>query len=301
MKKEIIISGAGGFLGSSLIEACLQNENYFITAISSQTSGLIRRFGDNPKFSVVSNQDLNGIDWGKGDVFVNCAFPRNADSIQLAKGMEFVSELLIGAVRGNVKSVINISSQSVYSQKRSVPARETDAPCLETKYAIGKYSTELLTNCLCQGIPHTNLRMASLIGPGFDQRVTNKMIDIALDSGQIKVKENEQRFGFLDIRDAVDGILLLLANKPERWQEVYNLGTERTCSLMEIAETVADAVKKKTGKHICIEAETEESVLNTSLDCMRIRNDFGFIPAISLERSVSYILENKLSARSRSF
>lgn len=301
MKKRVIISGVGGFLGGNLIEACLNSKNYFGVAISSQVDELINKFGGNPDFSVVSHKNLDSIDWNESDILVNCAFPRNADSIKLAEGMNFVSELLERAVQGRIKSVINISSQSVYSQKRTYPAMETDVLCLETKYAVGKYSTELLTNCLCKKIPHTNLRMSSLIGPGFEQRVTNRMIDIALEKGRIEAKKNAQRFGFIDIKDAVSGIMLLLESEPEKWCEVYNLGTERTYSLIEIAKIIAEVIEKRTGKHISIKVEVEENILNSSLDCSRIREDFGFVPVTSLEKSIINILENKLLRRTENF
>ena len=53
-------------------------------------------------------------------------------------------------------------------------ADEQTPAVLESKYAVGKYWSELFVNTLFQGIRHTNLRMASLIGAGFDQRITNK-------------------------------------------------------------------------------------------------------------------------------
>ena len=293
MKKTDIISGAGGFLGSNLVEYCLK-EGYCVVAISSQKNKLIRKFGQYPGFEVFSTTELEKVYWEKGDSFINCAFPRNADSIQLPKGMDAVSKLLESAVRGKVKSIINISSQSVYSSQRKFPAKEADELCLENKYAIGKYSMELLTNALCRKIPHTNLRMASLIGPEFDQRVTNKMIDIALKSGKLMVKKNAQKFGFLDINDAISAIILLLRQNPKYWKEIYNVGTDHTYSLLEIAESVKNTIYLKTGRNIEIEIEADEKELNTALDCSRLYKDTGFSPFVSLDNSVLYILESKL-------
>lgn len=59
-----------------------------------------------------------------------------------------------------------------------LPADENTVLCLESKYAVGKYATELLVNAICgKAVLHTNIGLASLIGAGFDQRIVNKMVN----------------------------------------------------------------------------------------------------------------------------
>lgn len=183
--KKILITGAGGFLGRYLIEACFHKE-FEIIAISSQKESLYKQFSGTD-ILVVDKLEALSTDWSKIDVLINCAFPRNVDGEKIAEGLEYVAKVLEKANRDGVGFVINISSQSVYSQNRCEAANENTSVCLDTKYAIGKYVTELMTNSICREIRHTNLRMASLIGPEFEQRLVNKFIKSALVGENLKL------------------------------------------------------------------------------------------------------------------
>ncbi|MDE6789758.1 MAG: NAD(P)-dependent oxidoreductase [Ruminococcus sp.] len=288
---KIAIVGAGGFLGTALMNKLADNQIDEVYAFSFDFERQKASFPKAENIIPVDNDEMDTFPFEMIDVVIHCAFPRNADSKVIAGGMHFAAKAIQMAARS--KAIIHISSQSVYCSIRDLPAQESDMPEPETKYAIGKYAMELLVNSVCGHIPHTNIRMASLIGPGFDQRVTNKMVAIALETGQLHVKEDMQHFGYLDIKDAADGILSLLQIPSEKWRHVYNLGSPQTYSLREIAETIADVVKEETGKEITITFETDTKLLNSALDGSALSADTGFTPGISLRTSIHRILNSK--------
>lgn len=291
--KKILITGAGGFLGTSLLKklsACKETTVYAFTfAFERERETFIKAENIIP----VDNSEADTFDYSQIDVMINCAFPRNADSAVISDGLDFVAKVIKNASSEGVGAVINISSQSVYCSTRSNPATENDTPFLETKYAVGKYASELLTNTLCSDIPHTNIRMASLIGPNFDQRVTNKMVDIALEKGELNVNDDSQYFGYLDIEDAVRGILSLLTIPAEKWNSVYNLGDSKTYSLKDIAETISDVFKEERGQDIKIELTSGTKELNSALNGSLLLNDTGFKPEVSLKESIRRILKTR--------
>ncbi len=203
----ILLTGAGGFLGKHLLEVLLSQTDHSVIVLTSQGKNLCGMFpAEENRLTVVPTEQFTSLPFAEIDVLVNCAFPRNEDGTKMAEGLRFIAEILNAAVDGGVGAVINISSQSVYSQQRTEPAAEDTPLNLEGKYAVGKYAAELLTNTLCAAIPHTNLRLASLIGAGFDQRVPNKLIAKALAGEELKVLTGPQYYGFLDVRDAADAI-----------------------------------------------------------------------------------------------
>lgn len=237
---RLAITGAGGFLGTNLIKDLIKNTRHEIIAITShpkkfETISLNSR--------LTSTIDYREIDWNSVDILLNLAFPRNSNGVQMAKGLRYINEVLLYAVSHGVRVVVNISSQSVYSQKRLEPATEDTELNLESSYAVGKYATELLTNTICKDIPHTNIRLASLIGPGFDQRIVNKFVKKAIAGEEIKIVGGKQRFGFLDIRDTVSGLESLINSDSDKWDEVYNLGTNDSYTLEEIAKIVCEKCK----------------------------------------------------------
>ncbi|MDE6101349.1 MAG: NAD(P)-dependent oxidoreductase [Ruminococcus sp.] len=290
--KKIVITGAGGFLGTALMHRLVNKPDIMVYAFSFDFERHRSTFVRGDNIIPVDNSEIDTFDFSIADYVIHCAFPRNADSAVISDGLDFVAKVLKRAASSG--AVINISSQSVYSPQRKCAAKETDKPVLENKYAIGKYASELLNNTLCAEIPHTNIRMASLIGPDFDQRVTNKMVELALKNGELSVIEDNQTFGYLDIEDAADGILSLLNIPSEKWRSVYNLGNGRTYSLKTIAETVASVIKSVLGKHIEIKSESGDKVLNSALDGSTLMADTGYKPCVSLEESIHRILMKKI-------
>ncbi len=290
---KILISGAGGFLGKELISQLIDIEQVFLIALTSQVSDLTNRFSEKNNILVL-NRDaiINGEYQGDIDVFVNCAFPRNTDGSAMADGLKYISQMLQAAVERSVKGIINISSQSVYSQRRPEAADENYPLTLETPYAVGKYATELLTNSICASVPHTNLRMASLIGPGFNQRVTNKMAKYALETGKIHIKLGKQYFGFMDVRDAARGIKDIIFSDTLTWSEVYNLGSNYAYTLKDIALCIQKSLRRKEIADLEIECEEIDVIMNTALDCRKIEQEIGFSAVLSLQDSIDEIVDS---------
>lgn len=281
---NIAITGAGGFLGTELLRQLSCRSNVKVTAFTFDFERERETFVRASNITAADNSSAGSFDYSDTDVLINCAFPRNTADENFAAGLDFIQTVIEKAAGDKAGAVINISSQSVYSQKRSNSADETTAVIPETRYAVGKYFSELFVNSVCRNIRHTNLRMASLIGAGFNQRITNKFAAIAAKGGQISISGGDQLFGFLDVRDAASGIITAaLSEKP--WSEAYNLGTNKAYTLMEIA---CEAVK--IGRELGFEAPEPEisgtgEWQNSSLDCTKFSREFSWQPSYDLEAS----------------
>lgn len=291
---KILITGAGGFLGRNFIAETLQATEYELIAATSQREGLWKQWGDgNGRLTVIENSALVEVDWKSVNILLNCAFPRNVDEEQMVAGLKFISDTILAATNGDVGAVINISSQSVYSQERLEPATEHTSLSLDSKYAIGKYVTELLINTMCAKIPHTNIRLASLIGPEFNQRITNKFIDEAIAGNNLKLIGGRQRFGFLDIRDAVSGLLVMIQSNPENWDELYNLGTNESYTLEQIANEVCCISTELYKQPIAYDLVMSDNFKNSTLDCSKFYKKYEWCPAYSFNATLQRIFESK--------
>lgn len=286
--KRVLITGAGGFLGRHLVKRFLEEDDIEVFALTSQKEALEIVFGNSKLFTVLCKEDdINKNDF---DILINCAYPRNVDGIQMAEGLSYIDRVYRAAASGKVKAVINISSQSVYSQIRKSAADEDEPINLETKYAIGKYAVELLTNRMFEKIPHTNIRLGSLIGAGFDQRLVNKFVRQAMEGNALNIKGGNQQFGFLDVRDAADAIAVMI-QKNKKWHEIYNLGSERGYSLLEIAECVAEKSQQYSKARTQINLEKTDDWQNSVLNCTRFYEQFEWKPAFPLPKTVDDIFK----------
>lgn len=237
-----------------------------------------------------------GEDFLEGAVVVNCAYPRNSTGTEVADGLRYIQQVLLAAVRHGAAAIINISSQSVYSQKREEAASESAPICLESPYAVGKYAVELTLEALCGGseTAYTNIRMASLIGPRFSQRITNRFVAQALAGNDLRVNAGRQCFGFLDVEDAVSGLCAILGSDSAAWKKAYNLGPAAGYSLTEIADLVCRLSAEYCAKPVACLAAPSDDYLNSSLDISLFSADFGWRPAVSMEESIRRIYDEQL-------
>lgn len=275
LSKTVMVTGAGGFLGKNLV-AVLASRGHSVYAVTSKSEG---ELGTSELDAVVPNRDFEAIAelLDGTDVLVNCAFPRNVDGYQLADGMDYLQRLFAIAGASQVGAVVNISSQSVYSQTRTEPAREDTPVCLESNYAVAKYASEQLLEAYCADKPYTNIRLASLIGPGFDQRFINVMAKRALETGIVEVRDNGSRFGFLDVCDAVDALAVLCERRPEdSLKRVYNLGISGSYTSSEIGHTIASLYGERGDGVQMAFGEAQGMAVNSELDSTLFQSDFNW-------------------------
>lgn len=287
IRMRIIVSGAGGFLGSNIIKTALA-VNIPVVAITSKPEALSGA-------TVVPTRDFleNGYPCTCEDVFINCLFPTNADGFKMANGLDRLYRTVTMAHKSGVGAFINISSQSVYPSRRTAPAKEGDLLSLETPYAVGKYSSEVFVNQVFQNLPHTNIRMASLLGMGYDQRIVNRMVDQALRGEELKVMGGMQRYGFLDVRDAAMGILKAANNVLMQWESVYNLGPMGSTTLVEIAELIVEQLKPY-GVYARLSIFDGNDFRNSSIDAQQFMRDFNWKNEISLSQTIDDIVRSKV-------
>lgn len=293
--EKIVVTGASGFLGSHLISRLRDAGEYTVYALSSRPEELkVRIGGSNVEFLIkdaIKGNQANEI--LSEAVVVNCAYPRNAVGTAVADGLKYIQRVFTQAVKHGASAIINISSQSVYSSQRTRPASEDTALCLESPYAVGKYATELMLEVACKNssTAYTNIRMASLIGPGFEQRIVNRLIRAAAENGRLQADDSRQRFGFLDVEDAVTGLKCLLSSDPRAWEPVYNLGNNRAYTLKEISSAILLEFEAENMGRPTLLLEKKDSEGSSEIDACLFMTSFHFTPEVSLEDSIRRIMK----------
>lgn len=287
--KRIIVCGASGFLGHNLVNEA-KNRGIPVLAITTKPETIQYEgvYCTNTQGFLAGNVELSN-----ADVFINCVFPTNADGIKMADGLKTTYEVIIAAKESGVGAFVNISSQSVYPSKREEAANENTHLSLETPYAVGKYSTEVFTNTVFERLPHTNIRLASLIGVGYDQRIINRMILQGLKGEVLKVIGGMQRYGFLDVRDAASGLIALSQSNVDSWKQEYNLGRAECYTLIDVVNVIVDELRN-CGLTAEYEVSEGTDTRNSALDPYLFCTDINWEPKISLEQTVKDIIVSKL-------
>ncbi len=297
--QNLVIIGASGFIGTNLLKK-LNNTNIHIIAVSLNKS-------DFPFFLKSENiiyEDYETFAKRKEAlndyIVINFAYTRSVivEDIEDSKSFTYkVSETIKNL---NIKKYIYISTQSVYDEQRTKPAKETDPVLPATVYGEGKVNLE---NWLIAFTDKNNmdliiLRLASVVGEGMEQRITSRFVDYAIRSEQIKIVDSGQVFSFIHINDLVEALISFLRcfsrNDLKIKNEIYNLGTDENYFLIDIANTIKN-ILGKYGKTVNIIVEKQEGKYkNNSVNMLKTFETLKWRPKYRLKDIVQEDIEREL-------
>ncbi len=293
--QTILVSGASGFLGSELVRQLL-DENYNVIAMSSRKEVLYSKFG-NSKLKIVNTNSWKSeiVKSEQIDVLVNCAFPRTSDAEQLAKGLFFTENLVKDSLNLGIKKIINISSQSVYSQQAKAAANENSPVIPESFYGMTKFASERIVAALCESsnekITYSNIRLASLSGIELEVRMTNRFVKRALSGEQLTVNGGKQNLSYLHVKDASSAIIAMIDSDSFAWNHAYNLGNYDNCTVLELAETIVDIAKENSVKEVKLEILKGQDNFNNLINSELFYKDFKWKPHYTMTLMVRELFE----------
>lgn len=280
--KGFIISGAGGFIGRNILSTI--GGKLPVLAVSSDAAKL-KAFAGTPSLDVLSNEDFfnKKLDLS-GYVLIHLAYVRSHDFPVMKASLDFTRELLEKAQAAGITQVVHISSQSVYDDKREHPAKETDLVIPTNLYDIGKYYLEnwIRDFSSVHNIKYINLRIASLVGRGFEQRITTRLIKNGLAEGRITINRNGKVFSYTHVSDIVQGILAAVRIPEEAWNRTYNVGTSESYTLEGIADAIAREFESRKLTLTVERIPTEQNLENSSLDSSAFQKAAGWTAEMSL-------------------
>lgn len=292
---NIAITGASGLIATELTFRLLSRKDVSLALITTHPDKLRLRYDEFSNIKCMTLDDFAD-DCRKTDYFfvIHAAFARNNDGKQLVQSIEYTRRLL-DIVRSNtVHAFVNISSQSVYGTDNPPMWKEdlSLAPAKGDLYALAKVFTEILTNTMLQGtdINFTNIRLSSVCE---NARFIRVFVDNALKGVPIEVQGGNQKFSFIGVRDVAVALLSVIDHADDfLFRRVYNLGTGRQVSLLEIANYVKNIGESLYNTHtIEIIQVHSNDCRSIGMDITNFSNDFSWSPALSDKDMIISIFE----------
>lgn len=286
MKKTVIISGASGYIGKNFIR--LYNKDFNIIAVVRNKDKL-KEFESEIRIlafeEFLNNQDI------KADYLLNLAFPRKSDIDLILDSYDFTYDLLDKSYEYGVKTIINISSQSVYDKNRIKEAKETDLLKPFSLYGIAKIYTEKYFEDFANkyNIDYLNLRIASIIGENFDQRFINKFIYHYLNDEDMDLIDSGKKFSFLHVEDACEAFAEIIKTDKLKVNEVYNIGAEDEYTIEDIIDSIRKVINYKSKSRITIDKATNIDNSTNKVSIKKIKEELNWYPKINLDTSIEKI------------
>jgi NAD dependent epimerase/dehydratase len=306
----VLVTGAGGFIGSHLCELCLQEGaavRAFVHYNSRNDWGMLEH---------IDRDALRSIEVISGDL-------RDSDAVRkAAKGCDLVMHLgaLIGipysyanpsdVVNTNVLGTLNVlragldcgvrrvvqtSTSEVYGTAKYVPMDEDHALNPQSPYAATKIAGDMLARSYHHafGLPVTVVRPFNAYGPRQSPRAVIPAIIVqALRSEVVSLGNPAPRRDFTYVTDTARGFVAAAAT-PEANGQVVQLGSGTEIAIGDIVGIVG----KILGKELRIQQDTRRVRPGTSevqrlfASNRRAGELIGWRPEISLEAGLHKTIE----------
>lgn len=321
------VTGAGGFIGSHLVEALLQDGHDVKALVHYNSRGRWGWLEDSAARShdkldvalgdVRDSAQMRALIDGSDVVFHLAALIGIPYSYQAARSYVDTNvagtlSVLEAARAAGVSRFLHTSTSEVYGTALRVPIDEAHPLQPQSPYSASKIAADQLALSFYHAFetPVTVVRPFNTYGPRQSQRAVIPTIIAQLLAGGTRVRlgATHPTRDFTYVADTVAGFLAI-AGSPEGAGQVWNLGTGHEISIGDLARLIGEIMGRS------VEVDTEASRLRPEgseverllSDNSRMRKSSGWTPAYSgrdglragLERTIAWFEEAGAGAAPR--
>jgi nucleoside-diphosphate-sugar epimerase len=292
--KKILITGAGGFIGKSLLSKLSKTQNELVTFSKHKhyfDFNLTEIIGD------INNEKIIKKLVSDVDIIIHLA--AYLDVKQSFIELEKVYHTNLDGTFNLLKHVkdlekkphfVFMSSSVVYGNTTKIPIKETQMLNPTNPYGMSKASSELL--CLgisnSYGIPLTILRPFSVYGYLAPKHQVIPRIVSQLENKTLIVDNPHEIRDFVHVDDVVESITKSIKHNP-KFPKIYNVGSGKPVSILSLTKTIIRLSKNKPKLIFGNKIFNRKKSL---ADISSIQKDLNWKPKIDLDDGISEFLSN---------
>jgi nucleoside-diphosphate-sugar epimerase len=303
-----LITGIGGFIGSSLARALLQRGEQ-VRGVDNFATGKrknldeIRPQIDFREADILDLDAMKNACEGVDYVLHQAAIPSVPKSVLDPIGsnranVDGTVNVLVAARDARVKRVVYAASSSAYGDTPTLPKHERMTPDPISPYAVAKLASEryMISFYRCYGLETVSLRYFNIFGPRQDPTspysgVLAKFITQMLNSQQPTIfGDGEQSRDFTYIDNAVEANLLACKAPAEQAAgKVFNVATGQRVTLNETFQLL-QKLTSYSGLPIH-GAERGGDIKHSLADISAAEQNLGYKPKVDFEEGLKRTVE----------
>ena len=256
--KNILITGAAGFIAPHIIEACT-NRGWQVWGIDIIERIDENKFDhDNFKFENKDVRDLTKNDLESIDYIIHLAFVTNIpNSIQYPldttrDNIDMTVYLLSLAKEAGVKKVLFASTGSLYGNNE-IPWNETMSADTLEPYSFQKLSCEIAfkTFYACYGLPTTIFRFFQVFGENqrkdtaisafIRSKIEGRPITLVETTAQSSFRTG--RRDFIYVKDLAEAVAIAADSNNTGKGEILNIGSGKATTMEDVANAIGGQVE----------------------------------------------------------
>ncbi|MDF9745870.1 NAD-dependent epimerase/dehydratase family protein [Natrinema salsiterrestre] len=286
---RILVTGGAGFIGSTIVEALVpENDVRILDNLSSGSRSNVPDKATLIEGDIRDETALERATNGVDVIFHQAALISVEGSVRRPKLTHDVNVTatvkLLERAREESARFVFASSAAVYGHPKSVPISE-EAPTEPTSpYGLSKLAAERYVRLYADlyDVSTISLRYFNVYGPGQMSGDYSAVISVfaeqALNGKPITVEgDGSQTRDFVHVRDVMEANLLAASADVTG---VFNVGTGNSVSILELAETVRNVAASDL--EIVHVEDRPGDIDQSQADVSRLKSELGFEPSISL-------------------
>ena len=306
-KKNILITGGAGFIGSNLVEALLLDERVGVVRVLDnlatghrhnvepfmQDSRLEFVWGDIREYTtcidVCRDMDLVCHQAALGSVPRSIKHPLTTNNVNITGTLN----IFTAAKESGIKRVVYAASSSTYGDSKKLPKQEDIIGSPLSPYAVTKVVNELYAKVYgdLYGMEFIGLRYFNIFGPKQDPNgayaaVIPLFVDGLLRDKAVRINgDGEQSRDFTYVGNAVQANLkALFTDNPEAVNQVYNIACGERITIKELyyylQETAKSTLEPTYGP------DRPGDVKHSLADISKARNLLGYEPEVTVREGL---------------
>ena len=306
--QTVLVTGAGGFIGSHLAERLVTmgaRTRALVRYNSAHSWGWIDHLPAKDHLEVVmgdirESDSLREAMRGADIVFhlaalVGIPYSYQSPGSYVRTNIEGTLNLLQAALHAEVGLVVHTSTSEVYGSAQYVPIDEDHPLQGQSPYSASKIGADKLAEAfhLSFQLPVATVRPFNTFGPRQSARaIVPTIITQALTQPEVRLGDVTPSRDFNYVQDTVEAFIRT-AECPQAIGKVLNVGSGREVSIQDLAATVLSLL----GKQIPMVRDEERvrpersEVQRLCADNTRAREMVGWSPSFTLEQGLTQTIE----------
>lgn len=296
--KNVIVTGGAGFIGSNLVNRLIQKGHHAIV-IDNLSSG--KKENIHPKATFykadVRNKNIRKIFEKENPkaIFHLAAFPlvdqayKNPFLAIETNVMGTVNILDICRERGNLETIVVVSSDKAYGKSKKLPYQEHFPLRGDHPYDVSKSAADLIAQTYFQtyNLPIAITRFSNTFGPGDPNvsRIIPGALNAVIENKQLLIRSDGKMIRcYTYVKDIADGCIKLMENKEKVAGQAFNFASKNIFSVIDVVKKIEKILGVKIDYKVLNIANNE--IPKQYLDWTKAKKTLNWQPMTTFEEGI---------------